>query len=53
MTYKVPVGAMAGDANVGISPVDPMGDRMAVDDDGTIAHCLRLFLLHDVDDVTD
>ena len=38
VAYKVPVRAMCGDADVRNAPVDGMGDRMTVDDDGTIAH---------------
>lgn len=41
--YKVPVGAVGGDANVGNPPVDAMGDWIAVDDDGTIAHVCDCF----------
>lgn len=43
MAYKVPVGAMGGDANVRDSPVDAVGEGMAVDDDGTIAHVCECF----------
>lgn len=42
-TYKVPVRAMSGDANVRNSPVDAMGDGVTVDDDGTIAHLCDCF----------
>lgn len=43
MAYKVPVRAMRSDTNVRKSPVDAMGDIVAVDNDGTIAHLCDCF----------